>query len=73
MNVWWLTLTGGSKKEKKTEKVRRGGPWNREMELYYALLEEDQIKPIDDTEAEKHQAKFSDITDKVISLKLKLN
>lgn len=61
---WWNALTGASK-NKNLSKVRRGGPWSREYELYYSLIEEEKVTPIDDTEAIKHQTNIESRAEKV--------
>jgi len=52
--------------KKDLAKVRRGGPWNRELELYYDLLEDYQVTPIEDQQALKHQANVDDRADTVL-------
>ena len=49
-------------------KVRRGGPWNRELELYYGLLEEKQITPIAEKQAVQHQSDVDERADTVSAL-----
>ena len=69
LDSWWVSLTGSSGKEKKHfTKVRRGGPWNRELELYYSLLEEYQITPIEEEEATQHQCNAEDTATMVLVL-----
>jgi len=60
-------LTGASNNgsRKALAKVRRGGPWNRELELYYGLLEEYKVTPIRDQQALRHQANVDDRAHKV--------
>jgi len=52
---WWYSLTGRTSKPK-FARVRRGGPWNKELELYYSLLEEREISPLEENEVVLHQA-----------------
>ncbi|KAF6038212.1 hypothetical protein EB796_003483 [Bugula neritina] len=42
------------------------GPWNRELELYYDLLEDYQVTPIEDQQALKHQANVDDRADTAV-------
>ncbi|XP_067950294.1 uncharacterized protein [Watersipora subatra] len=69
LGAWWVSLTGSKVGHSKDlAKVRRGGPWNRELELYYSLLEDHQVTPIEDKQAEEHQANVSEKADKAIDL-----
>lgn len=67
LSSWWSSLTGstGGPDSKNLAKVRRGGPWNRELELYYGLLEDSQVIAIDDEQALKYQANADELSNKV--------
>jgi len=55
-----LTGASNNRSGKALAKVRRGGPWNRELELYYGLLGEYKVTPIGDQQALRHQANVDD-------------
>ena len=52
---WWHSLRGTAGKTG-FARVRRGGPWNKELELYYSLLEEKQVGKLEENEVVLHQA-----------------
>lgn len=49
--------------------MRRGGPWNKELELYYSLLEEREISPLEEKEVVLHQAQV-DVKADTVSITL---
>ena len=53
-------------------RVRRGGPWNRELELYYGLTEQRQVTSIHEDKAVEHQANADDRAEKVSKNRLRL-
>ena len=52
--------------------MRRGGPWNRELELYYGLTEQRQVTSIHEDKAVEHQANADDRAEKVSKNRLRL-
>lgn len=61
-----MSVTGAyASKKTMFAKVRRGGPWSRELGLYYKLLEDSDIAPIDDQQALRYQENVNQKSDKV--------
>ena len=54
-------------------RVRRGGPWNRELELYYGLIEQRQVTSIHEDQAVEHQANADDRGNRVSKNRLHLS
>lgn len=67
LQSWWYALTGRARGSKRyLAKVRRGGPWNKELELYYSLMEGRQVTAIDEEGALQHQTDVDEKADKVL-------
>ena len=70
--TWWIALIG-SDKSRHMVRVRRGGPWNRELELYYGLIEQRQVTSIHEDKAVEHQANADDRGNRVSKNRLHLS
>lgn len=65
LTEWWGSITGNNKRNQ-LARVRRGGPWNMYLELYYNLLDEGKVEgEITDKQFKVHVANVERRSDQV--------